>query len=425
MTLLFYFLYNLIITIAWPIIWVSAYFNEKLGGSLTGQKRIKSNLSEFTELVKSNPKPVVWLHAASAGEFEQIKPILSRVRKQDVYIFQTFTSATIYYKASQDNRFDGVSFLPWDLYFSVNSFIKNLKPALHINTRHDIWPNLLLALHRNKVRNILVNANLYNDSLRLKPIFRQLNLSVFKYIDHVYTGSESLKSLLSNLYNGEIDVVGDSRFDQVSERASTNNSVLISENVLSDRRVIVYGSTVDSDLPVLSAGIAKSLSTNAFLHVIVPHEIMERDLIPWEVDFYRHNIKTIRLSEIDQYNNESVLIWNHVGQLADLYKYANLAYIGAGFSTGVHSVTEPAIYHVPCAHGPKYDILAEAIELVDSKLSTVIYTAQDLVNFLHLPDERISELEKSVCNYVHSRIGASEKIVNIEFPLTQVHNVSK
>ena len=33
-----------------------------------------------------------------------------------------------------------------------------------------------------------------------------------------------------------------------------------------------------------------------------------------------------------------------MGQLADLYKYADLAFIGAGFGAGVHSVTEAAVY---------------------------------------------------------------------------------
>jgi len=419
MTFFVYLLYNIFLTIALPVVWVIAYFNDKLGGSLSGQSDIKSSLSKFKDKVKLNPKPVIWLHAASAGEFEQIKPILSRLREFDVYIFQTFTSATIYYKESLNINFDGVCFLPWDLYFRVNRFIKTLQPDLHINTRHDIWPNLLYALHRNRVRNVLVNANLYRDSIRLKPIMSSINKCVFQYIDHIYTGSDSIKALVEKLYNGPIEVVGDSRFDQVSERSKTNLSELISANIISDRRVIVYGSVVESDLGIVTAAIIKSLSSNAFRHIIVPHEVMERDLVPWEVEFYRHQIKSIRHSEIDQFMGEPIIIWNSVGQLADLYKYADLAFVGAGFSTGVHSVTEPAVYHVPCSHGPKYDILAEAIELVDSSLSTVIHSDQDLVSFLELADENISELSSSIAKFVNSRIGTSDKIIGNEFPLDQ------
>ncbi len=418
MSFLAYTLYNIVLSIALPFLWVAAYFNEKLGSSVTGQRNLKQSLLKFNHIVNANPKPVVWLHAASAGEFEQIVPLLNRLQSLDVYVFQTFTSATIFNKVSFDKRFDGVSFLPWDTYPRVNRFIKVLQPTLFINTRHDIWPNLLLALKRNGIRNILVNANLYEDSKRLLPLVKQINQAIFNNITHIYTGSASLKSLLNSLYDGKIEVVGDSRFDQVYERTKTNDSDLISAEIISDRMVIVYGSAIESDLGIITNAIAKALPNKEYLHVIVPHEIMERDLIPWEVEFFRHHIKTIRKTELKEYANESVIIWNGIGQLADLYKYAHLAFIGAGFGAGVHSVTEASIYNVPAAHGPKYDILAEAIELVDEQLSTVIHTADELATFLSKPDDEVQELSMKIEAFVSARIGATDRIIQSEFPLS-------
>jgi len=411
MKFLFYLFYNLLINIALPIVWVFGYFNDKLGGSLTGQKDITRRVLVFRDIVKSNPKPVIWTHAASAGEFEQMRPVLSRLQKMDIYIFQTFTSATIYYKASQEKTFHGVSFLPWDLYGRVNRFVTLLRPDLFINTRHDIWPNLQLSLHRNQIRNILINANLYQESKRLLPGIRSINALVFQQISKIYTGSEALKTLLENLYSGEIHVVGDSRFDQVHERAQKNTKMLISEHIVSDRRVVIYGSVGDSDLDVITGAIAEVAPDRAYMHIIVPHETAERDLIPWETELYRNRIKSIRNSEIDQYDSESVIIWDSVGQLADLYKLADLAYIGAGFGAGVHSVTEAAIYHVPSAHGPKYDILAEAIDLVDLGLSAVVIEAKDLAAFLNLPQDQIDDTSAKIKIFVNQGIGATDKII--------------
>ena len=417
MTFFFYTFYNLLLLLAIPFIWLAAYFNEKLGSSLSGQKDIKIALASFNKKVKREPKPIVWLHAASAGEFEQIKPFLTRLRIMDVYIFLTFSSPTIFYKVSHSELFDGVSFLPWDFYPRVNRFISELKPQIFINTRHDIWPNLQLALHRNRVRNILVNGNLYHDSTRLKPIIKNINRSVFRFIDHIYTGSKSLATLLNNVYAGAIDVVGDTRFDQVAERAQQNDQTLLSKDLIADRRVIIYGSVVNSDLKVVCSAIAKSLNKENILHVLVPHEVMERDLIPWESELYRHKVKSIRYSEIEYFAGESVIIWNKVGQLADLYKHASLAYIGAGFTTGVHSVTEAAIYHVPSAHGPKFSILAEAIELVEAQLSTVVTTDEDLLAFLKLDENAIAQLSGDIAGFIQARLGATDKIIEQEFPL--------
>lgn len=418
MKILFYSLYNLLLYISLPIIWIGAFFNDKLGGSLTGQKDITPRVLLFKDKVKSNPKPVIWTHSASAGEFEQIRPMISRLSKMDVYIFQTFTSATIYYKASQNKIFDGVSFLPWDLYTRVNRFVTLLKPDLFINTRHDIWPNLQRSVHNNQVRNILINANLYRDSKRLLPVIRGVNSLVFNHIDHIYTASDALKALLKQIYSGPIDVVGDSRFDQVHERSLKNSEMLITKNLISDRRVVVYGSVGHTDLQIIADSIAQVATDRAFMHIIVPHETAERDLIPWETELFRQKVKSIRKSEIEEYKSESVIIWDSVGQLADLYKYADLAFIGAGFGAGVHSVTEAAIYNVPSAHGPKYDILAEAIDLVDEGLSTVVNEVQDLVDFLTMSEHSISELSLKIDSFVKQRLGATDKIFRSE-PMLQ------
>ena len=405
---------------ALPIVWVAAFFDDKLSGNLTGQKDITSRVLHFNNKVKIDPKPIVWTHAASAGEFEQMCPVLNRLSEMDVYIFQTFTSATIYYKVSQNTIFDGVSFLPWDLYTRVNRFVTLLKPDLFINTRHDIWPNLLLALHKHQVRNILINANLYRNSKRLLPGVRIANSLVFNQISQLYTGSTALATLLQRIYDGKIDVVGDSRFDQVQERRENNREMLITDNIIADRRVVVYGSVGDTDLKIITSAIAQAPPDVAFMHIIVPHETAERDLIPWEAELYRQKIKSIRQSEIEQFNDESVIIWDQVGQLADLYKYADLAFIGAGFGAGIHSVTEAAIYHVPSAHGPRYDILAEAIELVDEGLSTVIHEVDDLIRFLTLTQHEILTLAGKIESFVNDRLGATDKIFSSEPLLTQL-----
>ena len=232
----------------------------------------------------------------------------------------------------------------------------------------------------------------------------------------------ALKELLGNIYSGDIDVVGDSRFDQVHERAQKNTEMLISESLLSDRRVVIYGSVGDSDLSIITSAISKLPADKAFMHIIVPHETAERDIVPWEAQLFKHRQKSIRKSELNQYNNESVIIWDSVGQLADLYRYADLAFIGAGFGAGVHSVTEAAVYHVPCAHGPKYDILAEAIELVELALSTVVIEPDELVNFLLQDESDLKDSSEKISTFINERLGATERIIQNErllSPFTQ------
>lgn len=414
MQILFYTLYNVLLIMAFPIFWIVSFFNHKLRDGLSGQREIPEQLVRFNHQ-RDAKKKVIWLHAASAGEFEQMKPLVSRLAGDPRYhLVQTVTSPTIYLKIFTDKRFDVVTYLPWDLPWRVSRFIKRLQPTIFINTRHDLWPNLLRSLRKNRIPSILINANLYGSSKRLRPFWRGINGAVFNQIDHIFTGTERLAENLRRLYRGTIEVVGDTRFDQVFERARQNEQIWLKPEIVLDRQIVIYGSVVDSDLNVVTEAIGKSVQrSDKLLHVVVPHEIHERDLIPWEVAFFRMQIKSARVSEISHYAGESILIWNKVGNLADLYKHAQLAYVGAGFSTGVHSVTEPAIYGVPAAHGPEYDLLDEAIELVNQRISTVVHSGEELSEFLKLAEQPEILNQKRIALNVFSQsfLGATDRIL--------------
>ena len=87
-------------------------------------------------------------------------------------------------------------------------------------------------------------------------------------------------------------------------------------------------------------------------------------------------------SEKEKLQNSRVIIINKIGILANLYKYSDLAYVGAGFGAGVHSVIEPSVYENMVSFGPNYQIVDMAVSLVKNKLAAVINNSDDFVQFL-------------------------------------------
>ena len=69
-------------------------------------------------------------------------------------------------------------------------------------------------------------------------------------------------------------------------------------------------------------------------------------------------------------------------KVLDLYKYGNLAYVGCGFSDGVHNILEPALQGCFVSYGPNTSLLDEAIQLDNSQLGKKIYTVKDFLDFL-------------------------------------------
>ncbi|HEX3024114.1 MAG TPA: hypothetical protein VHP12_02790 [Chitinophagaceae bacterium] len=102
--------------------------------------------------------------------------------------------------------------------------------------------------------------------------------------------------------------------------------------------------------------------------------------------------------------------------LSSLYKYATICYVGGGFGDdGVHNVLEAAVYNKPVVFGDEYDKYFEAEELIDASGAFAIENALEAEKIFTelLSDDK---LYKQTCinagNYVRSKSGATEKIMN-------------
>ena len=62
----------------------------------------------------------------------------------------------------------------------------------------------------------------------------------------------------------------------------------------------------------------------------------------------------------------SVLVVDTIGLLTKIYAYADLAYVGGGFATGLHNTLEPAVFGIPVLIGPQYHGFREAEALVEA-----------------------------------------------------------
>ena len=69
----------------------------------------------------------------------------------------------------------------------------------------------------------------------------------------------------------------------------------------------------------------------------------------------------MRLSQIEHQPAASVIVVDRVGVLADLYALAAVAFVGGGYHrAGLHSVLEPAVFGVPVAVGPHWQMSRDA-----------------------------------------------------------------
>ncbi|NLP57825.1 3-deoxy-D-manno-octulosonic acid transferase [Lutibacter sp. B1] len=406
-----YFLYNILVYTAQFLLKIIALFNKKIKLFVSGRKKT------FTQLQQAIFKEdnVIWMHCASLGEFEQGRPIIEKLKEQNPLkkIVVTFFSPSGYEVRKNYDVADVVCYLPLDTEKNAKKFLEIVHPQTAVFVKYEFWPNLLKELKTKNIETILVSGIFREDQLFFKWYGGWMRKSLNAF-SHLFVQDENSKKLLSSIQYKNVTVSGDTRFDRVLEITKQNNQLSFIEEFKEDAFILVAGSTWKEDEDLLIDYINNSTFENEKF-IIAPHNINSNDISELK---NRITKKTVLFSEKEHKNLSefNVFIIDTIGILTKIYSYANVAYVGGGFTkTGVHNVLEPATFSVPIIIGPNYYKFNEAIELVKKEACFVVDNSQKLSVLLKTffqEKENTIKTGSKAKSYVISKTGATTKILN-------------
>lgn len=359
-----------------------APFSAKLQKGLLGRRGLQQRLLERAEDLNG----CLWFHAASVGEYEQARPIISEMRRRGhgpIAVTHFSPSGVTY---AQDNRSGDLhDYLPLDRFADMSALIKAWRPRALIFVKYDCWPNLMMAAQANDVPIFLLAASLPPRSWRLSRPLRPFFRSVYDLCTSIGTGhpadADRFRLLLGP--RARVQVTGDTRAKQVIIRfESSAGGALVGILKRWGERRLVLGSTWPADeqlwWPILPTLLEAQPKLNL---VLVPHEPHPHRLRDIEAILSRLAISSRRLSDIDHdpdsLQGARCLLVDRVGVLAEIYHAASLTYVGGSFTTGVHSTLEPAISASPVLFGPRIDNAEEALELVSRQAGRLLRTPRE------------------------------------------------
>ena len=415
----FWFLfYNILIV---PSLYIAVkaagLFNSKVKRGIQGRRRI------FEELILNSSatnklNKLIWFHSSSLGEFEQAKPIIEELKKnKGINILVTFFSPSGYENSRKYPFADLVSYLPFDTKTNADRFIQIVKPDVAILMRYDIWPNHIWSMKNFNIPSFLVDATMKGNSKRKLPLVKSFHKYLFRDVSKILTVSQSDTEGFSEFgcTDKQVKAVGDTRFDRVYQRSLVARSHnLIREDLFKGKKVLVAGSTWESDEDVILPAFSKLAHHDKdVILIIAPHEPTVIHLEKIENEF-SGDLETIRFSFLNTYKNERVIIIDSIGILLTLYTYADVAYIGGGFKQNIHNVLEAAVYGIPVVFGPKYDNSQEAIELLKLDGGIVIRNKKEAYRSFRafFTDEIMrKDMGNIAFEYVQKNLGATERIL--------------
>lgn len=409
--------YNLFFLPLFYVLLIFAFlFKRKIRKGFRGRKRIFEELI-LNSLNLNQSKKVIWFHSSSLGEFEQAKPIIEKLRNEaKVNIVVSFFSPSGYENSKKYPYADLITYLPFDSKWRAKRFIEIISPDLAVFMRYDIWPNHIWTLKKKNIPSLLVDATMKKKSPRKFPVVRSFHKYLFEDFTKILTVSEEDLSGFASFKcrNVQIKVVGDTRFDRVYNRSlASRESKILNSNVIEGNKIIVAGSTWQQDEEVLIPVFLKILNyEKQALLIIAPHEPDLMHLEKLENEF-SPDIPSIRLSHINNYSNQRVIIVDSIGILSILYNYADVTFVGGSFKLNVHNVLEAAVYGVPVLFGPKIDNSQEAKKLTEISGGILVNDKKELYRSLRklLADEEFrKECGKKSYDYVNENRGATERI---------------
>lgn len=412
--------YNVcILPLLWAVIRVLGLFNRKIRRGIRGRRGLFAALA--AQVARSLPDGKrVWFHASSLGEFEQAKPIIAELKRRspDTRIIVTFFSPSGYEHSKKYTLADVISYLPFDTRSNARRFLDLTRPDVAVIIRYDVWPNHIWELHRRNIPILIANATMRQKTRRRFPLVRTFHHFVYNVIDDILTVSaqDVAAFRMFGLTRPALEAIGDTRYDQVSIRSSeARKKHVIAEHILHNKRVLVAGSSWPEDEAMLLPAFLKLKDeVGNLLLIIVPHEPTLEHLEELESEL-RGNVPFIRLSALNDYEGERVIIVDSIGILLTLYAYAEVAFIGGSFKQNVHNVLEAAVYGIPVIYGPRHTNSQEAVTLAAAGGGIVVQDVPSMFAALAmlLQNEEYRRTAGAIAGrFVTGNVGATERFLD-------------
>ena len=151
------FIYNIAIRLYYLSIYLAAAFSPKAKAWMNARRKLHHR---FHQYITSAHGDKIWFHCASVGEFEQVRPLIEKIRKlhPDHKLILTFFSPSGFEAKRYYNGVDFVGYLPLDTLDDARKLISRMNPSLVIWVKYEFWYHFLHELRKANVPVILVSS---------------------------------------------------------------------------------------------------------------------------------------------------------------------------------------------------------------------------------------------------------------------------
>lgn len=324
------------------------------------------------ELARIGAGGTILVHAVSVGETNAALPLLKGIRtrfpgKQIVISNVTETGRSV---ALKSGAADLCIYFPFDYPFAVRSVLETIRPELVVIMETEIWPNFIKEARRMGIPVLLANGRISDRSFSRYLRFSWFFRPVLRHLSALCMQTPVDASRIAAIGASEpaVHVAGNLKYDVPVTMPTSEEAAAVREKFRIPRECFVFvaASTHEGEEGEVLGAYRELVRRAPASFLILAPRHPER--APGVAELIRKEGFAFRLrSTLDGETTipaGDVLLLDTVGELAGLYRAADLVFVGGSLvPTGGHNPLEPAACMVPVLFGPHMENFREVAGL--------------------------------------------------------------
>ncbi len=348
-------LYNILIHLALPVVWLSTILG------FWGRKPLQAVKTKFSP-VSDPPRQIsYWLHGASVGEVELVKQLRKwlidlGVNPDKILIStQTFSG---WERVEHQRKI----ILPFDYPWLIKPLVERVAPDWLFVIETEIWPNLY---RYNSGKTVIFNARIKEKTYRKYRLITPLIRSTLSHCNSILARDKGDREKFESLAPDTVDISAAGSLKWLQLLESVPELAASSSQFSSSRPVLVAGSThAGEEELVLELASRHNLSV-----YLAPRHLNRLSEVKKLLD--NKGLSWCLWSDKKTDFTGQVILVDEIGVLASLYRCGDVAFVGGSWdkSVGGHNLLEPARFEVPVLTGPWLQNVTEtAVKLEEEGL---------------------------------------------------------
>jgi 3-deoxy-D-manno-octulosonic-acid transferase len=285
--------------------------------------------------------PRIWVHAASVGEIEAIRPVANGLLEHYPGAVMAVTAMTTAGREAAERGIPGAAawmLAPLDKPPAVRSFLERVQPSIVLITETEIWPNYFIESALMGATVAVVNGRMSERSLRRYFRVRGLFEDALRQATLILAQSrEDARRYAKFEPAAKVIVTGNTKIEAAqAEIASEEPSRPEMLAFAPGRKIFIAGSTAPGEDAVIAGAYRELRKDFPQLALTIAPRHLERTS---DVENVLHapSLEYVKASELDSSSaarDVDVLILDTMGELRSFYRRGSIAFVGGSLAPG-------------------------------------------------------------------------------------------